>query len=306
MKLQALLHPVPPEALPDHILFSVLLQMLDKILQGNAFGYTLLTVVVLLSQALYINFISVRYKLFAKNTYFPAFGYLLVTSLNPAFNYFSEPLLINWLVLIAFNFMLRFSQAPKPRKQIFNAGFVICLPVLFQFPAVVFVLLFFCALLFLRSFHIGEWVVGIMGYLTPVYFFAGVLFLVDELPVLLKGVGIGFSLPRNLNDAVYFTGAILGLAILLIAGSFSLQQQIGKMTIYIRRSWGLIYTYLIISVLATIIAVSAVNAEWLIAAPALSLIIANSFNNDKTKRFSNFTFYFSLLLLIFCQLTINK
>ena len=306
MKLQALLHPVAPEALSGHIVFASVLQVLNYLLQGNGFAYTVLTVVMLFFQALFINYITVRHKLFTKTSYLPAFTYLLLTSINPAFNYFSEPLLINWLVLIAVNIMLTFSQTSQPRKQIFNAGFLICLPALFQFPAVGFLLLSILALIFLRSFNAGEWVVSILGYFTPFYFFIGILFLADQLAVLQHVFRFGFSVPRYLSHPVYMTGTITGLALLFIIGSFSIQQQMNKMTIYIRRSWGFIFTYLFVSTGVTFIAVSSVNAEWLIMIPALSLVITQAFSFEKTKRFSNFTFYFSLLLLIFCQLAVNK
>lgn len=306
MKMQALSHPVMPIALPDHLVFASILQGLDYFFHGSAFAYTLLAVVLIFSQALYINHITVRHRLFLKNNYFPAFAYLLLTSIAPAFNYFSEPLLVNWLVLIAVNMMLTFNQNLQPRKQIFNAGFMICLPALIQFPSIGFILLFILALLLLRSFNIGEWVVGTMGYLTPIYFFATILFLIDRLPVLIRNYHIGFSIPRHLVHPVYMVGTLCGIFLLAVIGSYSLQQQIAKMTIYIRRSWALMYCYLIVSVAVTLIAISAVNAEWLILMPALSLIIAHAFCIEKSKRFSNFTFYFSLLLLIFCQLTLNK
>jgi len=306
MKLQALLHPVAPVALPDHIVFASMLRVMNVVFFGNAFVYTLLSVFLLIGQALYINYITVRHKMFAKTTYVPAFTYLLLTSLNPSFNYFSEPLLINWLTLIAVNIMLTLSQTSQPRKQIFNAGFAICIPALLQFPAVGFLVLFLMALVFLRSFNAGEWVVGLMGYITPVYFFAGILFLADNLPVLKKIFRLGFAIPGKIAHPVYMVAAIGGLLLLLIIGSISIQQQMAKMTIYIRRAWGLIFTFLLVSFAVAFIAVSSVRAEWLIVMPALSLIISQSFYFEKSKRFSSFTFYFSLLLLIFCQLAINK
>ncbi len=306
MKLQALLHPVAPVALPDHVIFAFLLRIINYVFAGSAFAYTLLAVLFLIAQALFVNFITVRHKLFFRNTYLPAFTYLLITSVNPAFNYFSEPLIINWLTLISVNIILSFSQTTQPRKQIFNAGFAVCLPLLLQFPAIGFLLLFLLSLLFLRTFNVGELVVGLMGYITPLYFFACILFLSDQLSILEKIFHIGFSLPARLNHPVYMFTAIAGLAILLLIGTISIQQQIARMTIYIRRAWGLLYTYLIISFGVAFITVSSVNAEWLIMMPALSPIISQAFSIEKSKRFSSFTFYFSLLLLIFCQLALNK
>lgn len=302
MKLQALLHPIAPVALEHHVVFATVLHCLDYIFYGSAFAYTLFAVCIIISQALFLNYITVRHKMFPRNSYLPAFSYLLLTSLTPSFNYFSEPLLINWLTLIAVNIMLTFSQTSQPRKQIFNAGFAICIPALLQFPALGFILLFILALIFLRSFNAGEWVVGIMGYLTPIYFFVCILFLFDHLPVLTQAFQLGFSLPGKFARPAYMVGAIGGLVLLVVEGTISIQQQIAKMTIYIRRSWGLMFTYLLISFAVAFIAVSSVNAEWMIIMPALSLIISQSFCFEKSKRFSTFTFYFSLLLLIFCLL----
>jgi hypothetical protein len=180
------------------------------------------------------------------------------------------------------------------------------MPALFQFPALGFFVLFMFALIFLRPFNIGEWVVGLMGYLTPIYFFIVILFLVDKLPVLLKIARLRLSIPKHMENPVYMAGAITGLAILAIAGSFALQQYMSRLTIYIRRSWGLIYIYLVVAAGLAFIAVSSVNAEWSLILPPLSFIIAHSFYLEKTKRFSNFAFYFSMVLLVFCQFSLYK
>ncbi len=306
MKLQALSSPVTPVALPDHLFFELLLDLLDKVFIGSAFAFTFLAVIMILLQALYLNHITVKYHLFRQNNYFPAFSYLLVTSLAPGFNYFSEPLLINWLMLIGLNLMLSLNQTTQPRKQIYNAGFVICLPMLIQFPAVGFFLLFISGLLLLRSFNAGEWVVGLLGYITPLYFFLGILFLFDRFHLLPQIPEIGFALPAQFDNPLYRTGTVTGLTVLLIVGIISIQGLLPKFTIYIRRSWGVIILYLLIALIVSFVAVSGVNAEWLIMTPPLSLIIANAFLLEKSRVFSNFTFYFSLILLIFCQLALNR
>lgn len=306
LKLQALSHPVPPVMMSDHIAYGAILYVLGHIMKFGAFAYTILAVLMLFLQAMYINYLTAKHKLYNKITYFPALVYLLITSINPAFNYFSEPLLINWFLIWSLDYMFTLSQTLQPRKQIFNTGFVLCLPVLIQFPALGFLLLFFVALLLLRPFNISEWVVALLGYLTPIYFFAGVLFLADQLQLVVHFPQIGFALPRSLGRPVYMFCCISGTVLLLIAGLFGFQQHISKMTIYIRRNWYLVFLYLIVSTIVTIISLSPLNAEWLLVLPPLSIIVAHSFYVEKTKRFSNFIFYFSILFVILCQLAINK
>ncbi len=306
MKLQALSNPVFPVALPDHIFYENLLHFLGGIFGDSAFAFTLFAILNLFGQAMFLNHITVRHRLFRQNNYFPAYSYILITSIAPAFNHFSEPLLINWLLLVSLNILLSLNQTTHPRKQIFNAGFFICLPMLIQFPSIGFFLLFLGALLLLRSFNAGEWVVGLLGYITPIYFFLGILFLIDKFHMLPEIPELGFSLPAQFDNKVYRTGTIIGLAILLFTGIASIQNLLPRVTIYVRRSWLLIFIYLVVALAVTFIAVSAINAEWLLIIPPLALIIANSFVLEKSKRFSNFTFYFSLILLIFCQLALNK
>src|SRR5690242_14197763 len=128
MKLQALSNPVLPELPENHLIFTSLF----KGLHFGIFSYTILSMIMVFLQALYINYIGERHKLFHKTGYYTAFTYVLLTSLYPPFNYFSEPLLINWFVLGALDVMLSFPKTLQPRKQLFNAGFLMCIPVLIQ------------------------------------------------------------------------------------------------------------------------------------------------------------------------------
>lgn len=306
MKLQALSQPQLPPVPQDHVVFGQIAALVSRQLNGNAFAITLVSVLMLLAQSLYLNHITVKHKLFARSSYFPAFAYLVLTSLHPSYSYFSEPLLLNWVILWAVNMMMTLSQTSQPRKQIFNAGFIICVPLLFQVSYLGLLALFLLALMFLRSFNLGEWTVGILGYLTPVYFFTGILFLMDQLNVLKNILQIGTFSGIHIDHPLYFSGLVGGLSLLLAIGSAGVQQQMTRMTIYIRRSWGLVYTYLAIGFGIALFSAFRGRSEWLILMPPLALVIAQAFCFEKTKRFSNFTFYFFLIVLTFCQLALNK
>lgn len=299
MKMQALLHPVMPVSAPNHLLFESLLSFL----KFGAFSYTVLAIIFVFLQAIYINLITEKHKLFTKTSYYPAFMYVLLTSLYPAFNYFSEPLLINWFVIGSIDVMLGLHRTLQPRKQLFNAGFIICLPALIQFPAIGFFILLITAVLLLRSYRHDEMMVSVLGYLTPIYFFIAVLYLIDQTPILKNFVELGFDIHRLSASRIYLIGSIAGVSLLLIVGLMALQQANSRMTIYIRRSWVIIFCYLVIAILVTLFAVSTVHAEWLLMLPPLSLIAAQAFFMENPKRMSIFMFYFSLALLIFSQIT---
>jgi hypothetical protein len=305
IKLQALASPQLPVLPQNHIFFDGILDVFNAIFGGSAFAYTMLSVVMLFGQALFLNAIAVRFRLFTKATYVVAYLYLLLTSIHPAFSYFSETLVLNWFLIGALHALLAFHQTVNPRKQIYNAGFLLCLTAVLHFPAIFFIGLLIAALVLLRSFNAGEWIVGLMGYLTPIYFFAGVLFLTDQLPAILQWPDLGLAFSRNMGSPFYTTVVIAGILILFFCGVFVLNGQISRSAVFIRRSWVMIVAGLILALAAAFTTDVTQKSGWLMAMPLLSLIIAQPLNLEKSKRFSNFTFYFSLLFIIICQLAYN-
>lgn len=305
LKLQVLAHPLPPDVVDGHFLYGHVLQLLDVVFRGNAFAYTFIAVVMLFLQALYFKSITARHKLYPRSTYLPALAFILLTSIFPAFNYFSCTLLINWCLLAGVDTILSLGQTQQPRKLLFNGGFIICLAALLQFSAIGFFLLFFIGLAMLRSFNPSEWVVGAMGYFTPFYFYACILFLIDQLPLIAQWPHLGLSLPTHLSAPGYFIISISGLLILFVCGFYAMQQQIAKNSVYGRRTWSVIIIYLLLSLLVAVFTDHTVKSAWLLIIPASAMIITHGISLEKSKRFSNFTFYFFLAFVLACQLAIK-
>lgn len=304
VKMQVLAHP-QVVALPAHdVLFSSIVHVVDFILNGSAFGYTLLAVIMLFAQALYLNTIVAKQRLFNKTSYIPAYTYLLLTSLHPSFSYFSEALLMNWCLLGGIHLLLRFHQTHQPRKDVFNTGFLLALMALFHFSAIGYFLLLFIALILLRSFNPGEWVVTLLGYLTPAYFWVGILFLFDKTGMLSQWPHIGLFLPKKVVAPVYTIGLITGLIVLFSLGMYALQSLMAKTSVFNRRNWVMVLFCLFISFVVAMATDISMQYIWLLLMPALALIICHALYLEKNKRFSNFAFYFSLLLVIFCQIAI--
>ena len=305
LKLPVLLHAQPPIHADGYFFYEQIVQLLNFILYGNAFAYTFLTIILLFAQAIYFKSIASRHKLYPRTTYLPAVSYILLTSVFPAFNYFSVTLLLNWCLLAGIDIILSFSNTQQPRKQLFNAGFILCVAFLLQFSAIGYILVLFMGIGMLRSFNAGEWVVGAMGYFTPFYFFAGILFLVDRLSIISQWPHFGLSLPTHVSSAKYFIISISGILILFALGIFAMQQQIAKNSVFGRRVWTVIIVYFIISLVVAVFTDGSVKSAWLLLVPALSMIITHAISLEKSKRFSNFTFYFFLVLVLACQLAIK-
>ena len=305
VKFQLVLNPIMPEPVSGHFIYNYVLKALYVVFRNGAFAYTMLAIIIIFIQSLYLKSISIRHKLFPRYTYIPAFVYILLTSIYPPFNSFSETLIVNWFLLGAVDIMFGFTQTTQPRKLIFNASFLLSMAALFQFTMLAYFFLLLVGMVMFRSFNVGEWSVALMGYTTPHYFLACILFLADRFHLYSEWSHIGFSLSAHIVSPFYLIITLTGIFILLASGIYAMQLNVAMSNIYTRRDWIALSFYLIISVFVAILTDQEVGTAWMITMPALSIIISHALLLEINKRFSNFIFYFSLIYLIFCLMA-NK
>lgn len=305
VNLQVLFHPQVPVVPEGDFLFHIITGFLKVVMFNSPFGFTMLSVVMVALQGIYLNAVANRHKLFYKNTYIPAFVYISLCALYAQFGLFSQPLLVNWVLIMVIDAILQLAHTQKPRKLIYNTGFAIGVAALIQFPAIAYMLLFLFALSMLRNLNPGEWMVALLGCITPIYFAAGMLFLFDVLNWMPGWVNLGFNLPRSLDQPVYFVSVIAGVITLFVMGVYALQMHINKISIFVRRAWTALATALLVSILVALFTNFDIKTAWLVIMPPLALVIANAYYAEKNKAFSNFAFYFMLLLVIFCKMAGN-
>jgi hypothetical protein len=292
-----------PDTKQQNIGFRLVYWLLHDGFHFGKAGMIVLSVLMVFGQAVYTNNIAVRHRLFARPSYFTAFSFLLVTAFHPSMVQFSPALLANWTLLIAFDLMLGFNSAAQPRKMMFNAGFSLALGSLFFGPVISFILLFLIALLLLRSFNMQEWVVSLMGYLTPLYFAVSLLFLFDGLEHFYSLSSILPKLPdMSVNTRWYYTKPAL-ITFLLASGAFALEKQLHKTTINVRRAWLVIFFYGMLAFLLTAVLAMSPSA-WIFCCAPAGLLLAYGYQHEKPVFLSNFTFYLSLLVLLASQFLI--
>lgn len=301
-----LFNPQLPQIPEQDFLYRIITNFLNVIFFGSAFAFTLFSIVLLILQALYLNAVANKHKLFTSNTYLVAFVYISFTSLYMHFGIFSQPLLLNWIIILLIDYMLQLAQAQKPRKLIYNAGFVVGVGALLIFPALFYVLLLIVSISLLRNFNPVEMVVALLGVLTPIYFAAGLLYLFDAFHWLLEWLRLGFNLPRRIENPVYVITMFAGVLLLFAMGVYTLQRQMSRAGVFVRRGWTSMAVCLFVSIISAMLTDYEVKAGWLLTMPVLSLVSANAYNNEKNKAFSNFAFYFTLLLVIFCHIAISS
>ena len=127
-------------------------------------------------EAIYLNNIFNRHEVLDKNSYLPAFMYILMMSLCASLLRFHPVILVNLLLLGALDKTFALFKQESPVSLLFDSCFLISIASLVYFPAVTMFILFLLALAILRHFSIREWLIAIIGFSLP-YFFLSVYFL---------------------------------------------------------------------------------------------------------------------------------
>ncbi len=310
LKLQALAHPLMPSPEVSQALFGWIVWLLSFVLGKSATAFTMLAVLMCFLQGIYLKSIAVRHRMFSKHSYLPAFIYIVLCSLHPAFGQFSAPLLLNWLLLAALDALLRFGRREGANRVVFNAGFLLGWAGILYFPTLAFALLAPLALLWLRNFRPGEWIVALLGFLTPFYFSLGLLYLFDNIDLIKHWPEWPILHLPAIRPGAYLAGLLFVTLFLLGSGLVALGRSAFQTMVTVRRSWTLTGFMLILAIASCFFSARMQPESWLCTTPALSLFFTPPMlaegrpGHRRSGRFATFTFYLLLALLVFCQLAL--
>jgi len=146
-----------------------------KIAFDSVFSILITFLLVLLQAFLLVQF-NKRYILINYRTYLPAFFYVVIASSFIQIHRFNPVIIGTLFVFVAINFIYSTYRSEYALNKIFLAGFFISVASLLWAPFSIFFFIIWISLTILRPFIGREWIVGILGFLSPylfifVYFF---------------------------------------------------------------------------------------------------------------------------------------
>ena len=281
LKLPVLWHLDLPNIETNQILWKVFLGFLQSIFGHSTHTYFFLTTINIVLQALYLNFIVNNFHFYNKQTYLPAYTYILITSLLPQWSNFSLELANNWLILAMLHLIFQTYSDKNTRKTLFNIGFIFGLLLLSNLPNAW--LFFFVALSIsiLRSYKPAEWMVTLFGITTPLYLLISIAYLTDNFYIVSKVFDINFSAYFKVSKFELYALSIL--LFLTILGGFVLLKQLSKMLFQIRKMWLVNALFLVFSILTTI-GIYHQGAEiWILSLIPCSMLISKVWMIAKPK-----------------------
>lgn len=266
LKFYAFLHPhIPVAQATDGFLYHRLLDFLKPFGKDLPIIYPIIMLTLVLWQAISFNNFINNQKLLPKATYLPALAYVLITSLFPEWWQLSSVLIVNSLLVWAWAMLSALFNNARPKTIVFNASMIIGLASFLYFPAIAFIILALFAIITMRPFQLSEWIIAILGLLTPYYFLFAFLFLAGNWNPLTYLPSVSVSIPRFQYD-IWAWVAIVLLVVPFLISLFYIQSNILKMLIQVRKSWGLMVTYLLITLLIPFINFASSFEYWILCA----------------------------------------
>lgn len=207
--------------------------------------------------------------------YLTGMSYLLITSLFAEWNFLSSPLIINSLLIWVWAKMSGLYSNQKPKAALFNIGIAIGICTFFYFPSLAFAALIIFGLALTRPFKLAEWLIALLGILTPYYFLLAVVFLTDKW----KGYQFpGFAVTTPVfNQSYWAYAAIIIVLITTILGIFYVQQNFRRQLIQARKSWNLTFLYLPVAVFVPFVNAAHTFEYWILCAVPVSAFVGAAF-----------------------------
>jgi len=300
LKLVWFIHPQVPQIHSSAgFLFNNILSVIKPACDLYPVTYSVITYFLLYTQALSFNQIILNRRLMQKPNYLPAMSYLLITSFFSEWNILSGTLVINSLLIWVWAKLSSLYNNKQAKGTLFNLGILVGLCSFFYFPSLAFLVLVFFGLLITRPPRIAEWLVTILGVITPWYFLFSWLFLTNRL-YRFHLPGFHVSVP-DLSQK-YIEYAVIALLLLItIIGAFLVQTNIGKQVVQVRKSWSVMMLYLVVALLVPFINSGDDFEFWILALVPVSAFAASTFYYPRIKWIPFFLQWIMVALVIYLQ-----
>ena len=285
LKLPMFLHPHVPEPQQlDGFLYKAFLHWLKPLAADFHIIYSVIAFLLLYVQALSLNKLVNNQRLMQKSNYLTGMSYLLITSLFTDWYYLSSPLIINSFLIMVLARLCNLHSNNSPKTALFNIGIITGLATFFYFPSIGFALLIIVGLGITRPFRLPEWLMALLGILTPYYFLAAWVFLTDSW----KGYhfpGVSVTVPK-FNQTTWAYTAVIIVSLTILAGIYFIQLNMRRQLLQARKSWNLIFLYLVVALFVPFLNASQNFDYWILAAVPIATMAGAAFLYPEKKWFA--------------------
>ena len=228
-------------------------KLINQFLAFNASGSFIIALLLLLMQAFLLVQFNRKYILINYRTFLPAFFYVLVAGSFVRLQQVNPVISGTLFMFIALKFIYDIYRRDYALNRLYMAGFFVALSSMFWPPFAVFFIVIWVALSILRPFIGREWLVSLLGFLTPflfVFTYYYVFYDITRLNALKETFFQNFSIQHSFVSVHYAYYIFFGLLfILIVLSSFKVIANFHKKKIKTRKYFEINWWIFFISVL---------------------------------------------------------
>lgn len=245
-----------------------------------------------------LNFVLNKSRMFQQSGSTTAMAYVLLTASLPQWCNVTPALFGNTLVIWIFVKLTRLYNNSSPKTLLFNTGLIVGLTVLCYHPTAILVIVILFALAVVRPFRLAEWLVLLLGAVTPYYFLVSGLFLTDNMHTVRQFIPeLYLNLPVHQADRwLWITLSVI--LVMLITGFIFWQPHNNRMVIQIRKNWGIMIVMLLIMLPIPFIFKNAGIASAILIIIPLASFISNVFLYPGKLLLPNLLFFITIIVII--------
>ncbi len=276
-------------------IYTYIFQLLSK----NRILFVIISFAIVLTQGFLLIGLNKKHILISNRTFLPAFFYIFITGSIILTQTFSPVLLGGFFIFYAIDFLFRTYRIDYALNEIYMSGFLIAIASFFWAPFVYFIILLFISLIIMRTFILREWIIALLGFLTPLFFMFVIYYVFipeqDSLNLLyfiISELTISENIIHlDLSYYVFFGFLFLLIMVTSIKIIGNYQNKKIKTRKYFEINW---WYFFVAILLFAVLKRSSLDLIYLVALP-VSFLLTEFFYSVRSKTVLNI-----ILLLLFC------
>lgn len=295
-------------AAPDKLQF-IFVEPFARLLVPLSYEYAFSPVVnvflaglIVIGQALLLNYLVNYYNLLGRSTFLPALMYVTLTSLFAPFMTLSAPLICNFLLIWMLFKLFSLYKSDDAKSTAYDLGMIVAIGSIIYFPFIYLFLSIWIALIIFKPFNWREWISGVLGYVTIFFFFAVFYYLNNKLGSFYNiWAPLGSKFPNSINIKYYNYLVLVPVIIILVLYFFKLQQNYYKSYVQVRKSFQLLFFIFLISGLSFYVKAQFNLHHFLLCAIPAAVFFSYYFINATVKWMYESLYLLLLISIIYFQ-----
>jgi hypothetical protein len=259
----------------------------------------LLMICLLICQAIYLNFVVSEYKLVKDNSHLTSLAYVILNSCFLCLFELNAVVLSNTFVLVALHQLFRLYGTKNNFTISYAIGILIGIAGLIYSPMFIYFILLWAFLIYTITPSWRDFIVSLLGFLTPLAYYLVYKFVFDELAMFNLMDYLSQTFIVSLDSlSIYNQLFLLGLFFIVVFAILNLFVTISRSGVKVSKFLVMVFLMLFLGVGSLFLNQNDFIATFLVLTVPLAIIIANFFQNMQKVWLSEILFLYLMVTIL--------